>query len=634
MRRAVVLYMPHVDSYAICSILTQQEMGQSKVDYTPNLSRVLVIDDFFGRKVFHGTNQDRVALCEKFGLLDVSAEGAVQTPLLDHPCAEAVFYRGQQPDPARRGDSVQNDLASSVRLALDGWQDPQGRWRPWAMVVLDLMFYTGLVTPESDHHMQGMPEGRPSDDKPEAYFGLDILRGIRKVDAELPVTILSSKKRDDVSRTFSELGASGFLERDALDSADMFRTHLARHGLIPDPMVLGSSRALLIQLRRARLLAEGDGTILIRGEPGTGKELMARFIHDASPRVKGPFEARSLASIPRDLAESELFGHSKGAFTGAFTARSGAFEMATNGTLFLDEIGDASLELQGKLLRVLESKTVQRIGTDERRAVNARVVSATNIDIEGRAKRAEGFRADLLARLHQAGTIVMPPLRDRREDIAELAIQFIRSAEQSHRKALPRQILPETLELLERHSWPGNVRELRNCITQAVYQHPDVEFLAPVHVLGFLSSGSTIVRVPTEFEDPYESGNLDLPRVIAVMTGYESSDKRVSEIVGALPAVQLAWSRLASNLVLTAIRCTKRVTVEQPEGEVLINPAMKLLSGNPRLTATQSADLIKKLLGNSPSGWSISCLGDKDLFMALEIAQRLRPKGGKKSSTE
>jgi DNA-binding NtrC family response regulator len=593
--------------------------------------RVLVIDDFFGRQVVGGMNRDRMVLCEKFGLRDVSPVGAVETPLLEASCADAVFLRGQVPDPARTGDSVRNDLDSSVRAAIEGWTDVEGRRRPWTMVVLDLMFYTGLVTPESDRLGSGMPQGTPSDDRPDTYFGLEILRGIRQLDPDLPVLILSSKNREDVSRTFSELGASGFLERDAADAAERFHRHLARHGLNPAPALIGASRALLVQLRRARLLAEGGGSVLIRGEPGTGKELLARFLHESSPRCRGPFESRSLANIPRDLAESELFGHVKGAFTGAVANRLGAFEAASGGTLFLDEVGDASPELQAKLLRVLETGMIQRVGGEEQFPVDVRILSATNVDIEGRALRGEGFRSDLLARLRQAGTITMPPLRDRKEDIPDLAEHFVRIAEASHGSAMKRDLLPESFKVLMKQSWPGNVRELRNCISQAVYRHPDVEFLAPMHIEEALAADNAVAGSNPIGGAGLAAPDVSLATLIEAVSAFAAREGDPLECDGALPEVQLAWTRLVARLVVSSIRRTKRPTVDHPGGDVLIHPAMKLLSGNAQLTATQAADLVKRLLLAGPPGSPVPILPDKDLSTALEAAQRLRPGGGQRT---
>lgn len=595
------------------------------------LPRVIVIDDFFGRQVADGTNRDRVALCEKFGLRDISEHGAVDTPLLMDPCADAVFFRGQVPDPAKLGDSVRNDLESSVQRAVAGWEDQFGRRRPWAMIVLDLMFYTGLVTSESVRQGPGMPEGQPADDRADSYFGLQILRAIHARDPELPVLILSSKSREEVSKTFSELGASGFLARDASDAPAMFRRHLLRHGLIPDGRVLGCSRALLVQLRRARLLAEGEGSVLIRGEPGTGKELLARFIHDSSARSTGPFETRSLASIPRDLAESELFGHVRGAFSGAASSRRGAFERASAGTLFLDEVGDAALELQAKLLRTLEAGIIQSIGSDETSSVDVRVLSATNIDIEGRAARGDGFRADLLARLRRAGTITMPPLRERLEDIPELALHFVRLAEESHGRAMRREILPETIEILARQSWPGNIRELRNCLSQAVYQYPDVEYLAPSHVQRVLASDSALATMPERESSGSEATAGGLPNVLGSMRRYRPLDRPTGEWTGSLGEMQQAWAVLLANVVLASVRSTKRVSAESPEGEVQIHPAMKLLSGNSRMTATQAADMVKRLLSNGAVGSGGPAIDDPDLARALEIARRLRER---RSGTE
>jgi two-component system nitrogen regulation response regulator NtrX len=206
-------------------------------------------------------------------------------------------------------------------------------------------------------------------------------------------------------------------------------------------------------------VAPTEARVLITGESGTGKELVAAAIHAASARADGPFVRVNCAAIPRELIESEMFGHEKGSFTGASERRIGRFEQADGGTLFLDEIGDLSHEAQAKLLRALEAGEVERVGGDRAIAVDVRVVAATNKDLQ-RAVREGGFREDLLYRLH-VFPIHIPPLRERPGDIPELVHHFIAMA--STRIGRPQPALtPAAVDLLVRHRWPGNVRELAN----------------------------------------------------------------------------------------------------------------------------------------------------------------------------
>src|SRR5512143_1055505 len=230
--------------------------------------------------------------------------------------------------------------------------------------------------------------------------------------------------------------------------------------------VVGRSEAMLQVFKTAARVAASDATVLIQGESGTGKELVARAIHTASPRASGPFVAVDCGAIAEGVLESELFGHARGAFTGAQVARRGLFEEAHHGTLFLDEIGDIGPNLQARLLRALQEGTIRRVGANEPIAVDVRVVAATNRDLEA-AVKAGTFRADLYYRLHVV-SIRIPPLRDRREDIPLLAEHFA----QKHGRAEGSAISPEARELLVAYDWPGNVRELENVVARALALNP------------------------------------------------------------------------------------------------------------------------------------------------------------------
>src|SRR5215213_6515100 len=226
---------------------------------------------------------------------------------------------------------------------------------------------------------------------------------------------------------------------------------------------VGQSKLMKDVFARIQRAAPVDSTVLILGESGTGKELVAQALHQNSPRKKGPFVPINVAAVPATLVESELFGHVRGAFTGATDKRMGRFEQADNGTLFVDEIGDFELGLQAKLLRVLETMTITPVGGHEDRKVNVRVLAATSRDI--RKMVAEGtFREDLYYRLNVI-PITLPPLRDRVDDIPILVEHFLKEIA-TQKATPPRRISPEVMRRFQTYRWPGNVRELRNTLEQ------------------------------------------------------------------------------------------------------------------------------------------------------------------------
>jgi formate hydrogenlyase transcriptional activator len=242
--------------------------------------------------------------------------------------------------------------------------------------------------------------------------------------------------------------------------------------------IIGDSSALESVLEQVEQVACTDSTVLIEGETGTGKELIAHAIHNASQRVGRPFIKLNCAAIPLDLLESELFGHEKGAFTGAIAQKIGRFEMADKGTLFLDEVGDIPPALQPKLLRVLQEQEFERLGSGRTHKVDVRLVAATNRDLVKMVARGQ-FRSDLYYRLN-VFPILLPALRERREDIPALVKHFVKMFNRRMGKQVD-SIPPETMAAFQWYSWPGNIRELQNLVERAVILSRDGVLPNPLH---------------------------------------------------------------------------------------------------------------------------------------------------------
>jgi formate hydrogenlyase transcriptional activator len=248
--------------------------------------------------------------------------------------------------------------------------------------------------------------------------------------------------------------------------------------------IIGNSRALSVVLEQAKRVAAADSTVLIQGETGTGKELIAHAIHNASPRSGRPLIRLNCAAIPFDLLESELFGHERGAFTGAISQNIGRFELADRGTLFLDEVGDIPLPLQPKLLRVLQEQEFERLGSGRTHRVDVRLVVATHRDLEQMVKH-DQFRGDLYYRL-SVFPITLPPLRERLEDIVPLVEHYVEIFSHRMGKHIDR-IPDEFVNAFRSYSWPGNIRELQNAIERAVILSNDGMLLNPLRATGAAS---------------------------------------------------------------------------------------------------------------------------------------------------
>lgn len=337
--------------------------------------------------------------------------------------------------------------------------------------------------------------------------GIEVLHAIRKTNKDLPVVIITAHGSIERAVEAIKAGADDFITKpfDPEHLALVVRKCLARAQLKSDVeflaqelgghnrLIAGSSEATRQIISAAKKAAGSKSTVLLLGESGTGKELLARSIHDWSERRLKPFIAINCAGLAKELLESELFGHEKGAFTGAHQLKKGKFELAHGGTVFLDEIGDLALELQTKLLRVLQEREFERVGGTAPIAVDLRIIAATNRDLEA-AVRGGTFREDLYHRLDVIA-LTLPPLRARKEDIPALASYFLERFSAETKKHFSA-IADEAQEKLIAYAWPGNIRELANVIERAVVLGDGPELT--VHHLPARVVGAQPAAVPNE----------------------------------------------------------------------------------------------------------------------------------------
>ena len=355
--------------------------------------------------------------------------------------------------------------------------------------------------------------------------GLELIREIKKIDPDYPVIVLTAYGSIDSAVGAIREGAIDYITKpfeeekilltvqrsirfsELVDEKRIHREELS--GFFEFHNIITESQQMLQIIKQAAMVSKSPSTtVLLLGESGTGKELLAQAIHYNSSRAAKKFMAINCAAIAPTLIESELFGHEKGAFTGADRQRPGRFEVANEGTVFLDEVGDLTLEAQAKLLRFLQEKEFERVGGTETVQSDVRVIGATNKNLRELVEQ-QKFREDLFYRLN-VFPLYLPPLRERRQDIAPLAQHFLLRSAKSMGKNNP-QINDDAMRALMRHGWPGNIRELQNAIERTVILSPD-STIRPEH-LGFLNtSGAAAAVAPTEpplFRLPPEGMNLD-----------------------------------------------------------------------------------------------------------------------------
>ncbi len=315
--------------------------------------------------------------------------------------------------------------------------------------------------------------------------GIEALKEIKAYNSAIPVLIMTAYSNVESAVEAIKAGAYDYLTKPldfdvlrltmerALEHVSLkAENRQLRERLVSsfDPRsIIGRSPAMRRLMEMVAMVAPSEATVLVTGESGTGKELIARAIHANSSRRSGPLVAVNCAALSETLLESELFGHEKGAFSGADKRREGRFMQADKGTIFLDEIGETSAAMQAKLLRAIQEREIQRVGSDRTSRVDVRIVAATNRDLKAEVE-AGRFREDLYYRLNVM-TLAVPPLRDRAEDIPLLAMHFLRKFAEANRKTA-KGFTPQAMDLLLKHDWPGNVRELENAVERAVVLMP------------------------------------------------------------------------------------------------------------------------------------------------------------------
>ncbi|HVS38711.1 MAG TPA: sigma-54 dependent transcriptional regulator [Gemmataceae bacterium] len=333
--------------------------------------------------------------------------------------------------------------------------------------------------------------------------GLEVYKQVRQIDARIPVVFITATTAADTAIEAMQQGAYDYLFKplepqklrrvigDALQLARLMREPAVVAQTLPEDeqgdAIIGCCPAMLEVYKAIGRVARQNVTVLITGESGTGKELVARAIYQHSARGRGPFHAINCAAIPEQLLESELFGHEKGAFTGAERRRIGKFEQCNGGTLFLDEIGDMPLGMQAKILRVLQDQKFERIGGDATIQTDVRLIAATNRDLKSWSVEGR-FRPDLYYRLG-VFTIALPPLRERGDDLALLVRQYLRRFNRELGREV-REVAPDTLGRLRAYSWPGNIRELQSVLKQALLQASGAVLLPSFLPEGFGETGA------------------------------------------------------------------------------------------------------------------------------------------------
>ncbi|OGK83985.1 MAG: hypothetical protein A2050_08030 [Candidatus Rokubacteria bacterium GWA2_73_35] len=380
--------------------------------------------------------------------------------------------------------------------------------------------------------------------------GLDVLARIRELYPEIAVIMMTGYASIESAVTSIKAGAVDYLAKPfnpgqlrhvvakAIEQKRLLEEnrYLRSQQGAADGVVIGESRAMRDLFETAEKVASTDSSVLIMGRSGTGKEVLARFIHASSPRRDRPFVTVNCSAIPASLIESELFGHRRGAFTGAVYSRRGSFELADASTLFLDEIGEMPIEMQSKILRALEEGRVKRVGSEEAVDVDVRIIAASNKDLEAETK-AGRFRDDLYWRLNVV-QLVVPALGERPEDVVPLARHFLATYAREQKKPVA-DFSPDVLEAFARYAWPGNVRELRNAVERAVIFAEPGRPIRLGHLPAYLRPGGEPAAPGRTFRTLKE---VEAEYIREILDAFGGNRTRAAEVLGV--SVVTLWRKL------------------------------------------------------------------------------------------
>lgn len=551
------------------------------------LPQILVVDDQFARNA-----TERSLFLRDAGLVEAGAcSGGMQQAL-----AEVTFCSGQR----REGNRMIND--PNIVLEAAGGN--------WALVLLDVQFDSGELD------SVGRPSGQAGDDT----FGLTVYKHLKTARPNLAVVLLSGKRQEEIAE--DKTGAP-YLSKRGLTPYEMRRA-LASYGTL-DPQgthtvldigvdIIAEAPGSLAAFGHGFVHAGSDASILILGESGVGKEVLARYLHRASPRSSGPFLAVNVAAIPSDLVESELFGIGKNVAS-SVDARMGKFELAAGGTLFLDEIGDMPLDVQAKVLRALQERKIVRVGEVEEVPLDIRLISATSRDLSSQVVSG-GFRGDLLYRINTV-PISIPPLRERRQDTAPLARSFLNKFATTQGK-IGVSFSANAIAALEAHSFPGNVRELGNLVERLVSATGHHQLIGDREIretLGMSSNADLALRSPSVLPAVAPSSMPDKPGAPSLAELADWLDqipvaKDDPALKGVKPKLDEAVRRLVQRLAGAALeRC------RDPNDQSLNRQsAVRYLTGDGGLKGKAPARIINEILGRAQE----SALSDADLQRLID----------------
>jgi DNA-binding NtrC family response regulator len=560
-----------------------------------SIPRILVIDDQLG------TDDDlRADFLADTNCIELGFD-AVE-PDIDHnaprqPLAAVTFCRGQEVSEG----FVENCYREIKKAVKKRWNDA----KRWSLVLLDAMFVSGPLD-------GALVSGQDADER----FGEQIRQDLGRDFPELPVAMLTSKPQSEM-----QTQDAAYLSKKNLSPHELARA-LVQHGRltreqqkavlrIPQSLTVASDAMMKVFLR-AFLCAPTNANVLLLGETGVGKEETARYIVTLSPRASHPFVAMNVAAITETLIESELFGHEKGAFTGATERRPGAFERASGGTLFLDEIGDMSPSMQSKILRASQERRIERVGGKETIPVDIRLISATHQDLT--AKISDGtFREDLLYRVNTF-SIDIPPLRERPDDIVAMAEAFLATLQAEFGKR-GISLSPGAKARLQEYGFPGNVRELRNIIEGLVIQKGSYTVvdaddlpahLRKQHVRPSKGAEPRAVVLTKASAD----GSIALSDLADALLTLPI-DARDPALQGALTRLNSAYRELLKRLAGAALQSTK----DRRTGALNRTEAMGHLKGEPGLTPTAAKRDLNEILGRNRTAE----LSDDDILALVKL---------------